>query len=171
MMTIGLTYTTRWVLVGDASRARLYEQKPGPDGGFTLLRTFSHDLSRAKVRDIVADAQGRKPVGIASGMSPVGAPRPGVGSYYLGRPGVSPVTGPKEVEAQKFARELATVLSDGLNEHAYESLVVIAPSRVLGRVRATVAKTVSKRIEGTIEKDLTWLEPPALERRLHEMMP
>jgi protein required for attachment to host cells len=169
-MAIGLTYTIRWVLVGDASRARLYEQRPGPTGGFKLLETFTHEESRAKVRDIVADAQGRKPVGTAGGMGQVTAPGMGVGSVYLGRPGTGPETDPKEVEAQKFARELADVLEKGLNDHAYESLVVVAPSRFLGRLRGSVAKTVRKRIEGTIEKDLTWLERPQLEARLRAMM-
>jgi protein required for attachment to host cells len=98
------------------------------------------------------------------------APGAGVGSTYLGRPGAAPETDPKEVEAQKFARELADVLERGLNDHAYESLVVVAPSRFLGLLRGSVAKTVRKRIDGTIEKDLTWLERPQLEQRLRQMM-
>jgi protein required for attachment to host cells len=143
VMFIGRRHITRWVLVGDASRARLYRQRSGKDGSFELLETFSHEPSRAKVTDLVTD---------------------------LGKIGAPPETDAKEVEAQRFARELADVLSDGLNQHAYESLVVIAPSRFLGLLRASIGRTVKKRVEGTYEKDLTWLEPPQLERRLRAMM-
>lgn len=157
-----------WILVSDASRAHLYREEPA-GRGFTLLESFEHEESRARVRDLVADAQGRKPNGTPAGMGLVAHPGGTTGGTYLGRPGAAPDTDPKEVEAQKFARVLADRLEKGLNEHAYESLVLVAPPQFLGLLRSTVSTQVSKHIEASVDKDLSWLDPPRLEERLHAL--
>lgn len=151
-----------WILVCDASRGRLYREEPR-GRGFTLLESFSHEESRARVRDLMADAQGRKPNGTSGGMGN------GSGGTYLGRPGAAPDTDPKTVEAQKFARELAEALERGLNDHAYEALVLVAPPQFLGMLRGAVNAQVEKRIQMTVDKDLSWLDPHPLEERLREL--
>src|SRR5262245_29759651 len=101
------TQQTTWVLVCDAARARLFQVAPKRRGGLILLDELEHAESRARVRDLVSDAQGRKPVG----PSPARAAQGQRGAH--GRPGVEPDTNPKEVEAQKFARQLAERLGKG----------------------------------------------------------
>ncbi|WP_437874765.1 host attachment protein [Sorangium sp. So ce513] len=152
-----------WILVSDASRAQLYREEPAGKG-FTLLESYSHDESRARVRDLMADAHGRKPNGTPGGNGHITG-----GGTYLGRPGVAPDTDPKDVEKQKFAQELAEVLEKGLNEHAYDALVLIAPPQFLGLLRGTVSKQVSNHIESTVDKDLSWLDGPRLTERLREL--
>jgi protein required for attachment to host cells len=159
---------TTWILVCDASRARLYREEP-QGRGFTLLESFSHDESRARARDLMADAQGRKPNGNPGGVGNGAHPGGTTGGNYLGRPGAAPDTDPKAVEAQKFVRELAEALERGLNDHAYQALVLVAPPQFLGMLRATVSSQVEKRIETSIDKDFSWLEPHALEERLREL--
>ncbi|XXX73042.1 host attachment protein [Sorangium sp. So ce134] len=153
-----------WILVSDASRAQLYREEPAGKG-FTLLESYNHDESRARVRDLMADAHGRKPNGTPGGNGNIS----GGGGTYLGRPGAAPDTDPKEVEKQKFAQELAEVLEKGLNEHAYDALVLIAPPHFLGLLRSTVSKQVSNRIETSVDKDLSWLDEPRLTERLREL--
>jgi protein required for attachment to host cells len=149
-----------WILVCDASHARLLQEKPR-GGKLSLIGTYEHAESRAHVRDLTADAQGRKPVG------PVPAARvTGQGGGY-GRPGVEPETDAKEVEAQKFARELAEVLEKGRNDHAYEQVVIAAPPHFLGTLRGAMSSQVAKHIEATLDKDLTGLELPELMKRFH----
>ncbi|WP_437630463.1 host attachment protein [Sorangium sp. So ce854] len=157
-----------WILVSDASRAQLYREEPAGKG-FTLLESYTHDESRARVRDLMADAHGRKPNGTPGGNGLVPGAGGGTGSTYLGRPGAAPDTDPKEVEAQKFARELAEVLEKGLNEHAYDALVLIAPPQFLGLLRGTVSKQVSNHVESSVDKDLSWLDGPRLTERLREL--
>ncbi|WP_080682404.1 host attachment protein [Sorangium cellulosum] len=154
-----------WILVSDASRAQLYREEPAGKG-FTLLESYSHEESRARVRDLMADAHGRKPNGTPGGNGNISG---GGGGTYLGRPGAAPDTDPKEVEKQKFAQELAEVLEKGLNEHAYDSLVLIAPPHFLGLLRGTVSKQVSNHIETSVDKDLSWLDEPRLTERLREL--
>jgi len=152
---------TTWCLVCDASRAHLFRTKP-PGHPYELIASFDHPEGRARVVDLVADTNGRKPVGGTRGVGVIGA-RPG---GFHGRPGVAPDTDPKDVEAQKFARDLAATLERGLDAHAYEALVLVAPPRFLGLVKATVSGQVAKRLEETIDKDLAAMEPREIEKRV-----
>src|SRR5262245_174830 len=129
-----------WILVCDASRARLLVEQ-GRRRDISLLESFEHADSRAHGRDLTTEAPGRKPVG------PVPAARVGGQGGAYGRPGAEPDTDPKDIEAQKFARELAARLDKGRSDHAYERLVIAAPPRFLGMLRGTLDDEVTKMIE------------------------
>jgi protein required for attachment to host cells len=152
---------TTWCLVCDASRAHLFRTRP-PGRPYELIASFEHPESRARVGDLVTDANGRKPVGGSRGVGVAGS-RPG---GFHGRPGVEPDTDPKEVEAQKFARDLAAALEKGLDAHAYDALVLVAPPRFLGALKATVSDQVAKRVERTIDKELASMDAREIERRV-----
>ena len=152
-----MTRKPTWILVCDASRARLLRQEPN-GGSFSLVEAFDHVESRLKRSELTTDDTGRKPVGPSVGKN---GPRNG-----MGRPGVEPDTDPKEVEAEKFARELAHALEKGLNDHAYEQLIIAAPPHFLGLMKGTVSDQVAKHVDFTIDKDYTMLDPMELERRL-----
>src|SRR5437773_2128773 len=120
-----------WILTCNASRARLLlEKQHGRD--YSLVGSYEHADSRAHVRDLMADAQGRKPVG------PVPAAKAASPGGGYGRPGAEPDTDPKEVEAQKFAHELAAMLEKGRSDHVYERLIVVAPPHFLGLMRSAL---------------------------------
>jgi protein required for attachment to host cells len=156
-----MTHDT-WVLVCNASRARLL-RAPANGKRFTQIETFNHSESRAHVHDLVTDAQGRKPIGpVPAGMVQ------GQGGGY-GHPGAEPATDPKEIEAQKFAHELADMLERGLNEHAYERLIIAATPHFLGILRNAVSAQVAKHIETTLDKDLTGLELPEVKKRVQQL--
>ncbi|HVY44251.1 MAG TPA: host attachment protein [Minicystis sp.] len=143
--------TTTWVLVCDASRARLFQSG---DAGYAMIAEFSHPLARGHVRrDIVTDANGRKPGGEPN--HPTNA-----------RPGAQPDTDPKEVEADKFARMLSEGLGRGLVAHAYDDLVIVAPPHFLGELKGALDAQVVKRLRVTVSKDLMWLEPREIAERL-----
>ncbi len=147
-MSAQMDQKTTWCLVCDASRAHLFRTKP-PGRPYELIASFDHPASRAHVSDLVADTNGRMPAGGTRGVGVLGS-RPG---GVHGRPGAEPDTDPKDVEAQRFARDLAATLERGLDAHAYEALVLVAPPRFLGLVKATVSSQVAKRLEETIDKD------------------
>jgi protein required for attachment to host cells len=155
--------TTRWILICDASRARIYNQH-GHSKEYELVQTLEHPESRSHVRDLVTDAHGRKPVGVPLGSN---YGRRSV-SLGFGRPGAEPDTNPKDVEAQKFARHLSSALEKGLNEHAYESLILVAPPRFLGILMATLNDEVAKHVERRVPKDLAKTNELELPRRVSE---
>jgi len=152
--------TTTWILVCDASRARLFAET-GPTRGFSIVDAFEHPSSRERARDLMADANGRKPGGGARGVGGNGRQ----GSAY-GRPGAEPDTDPKDVEAMKFARELADALEKGIDAHVYEALVIAAPPRFLGLLKETISDKVRKRLTHTMAKDLSLLPPRDIEKRV-----
>ena len=152
---------TTWILVGDASRARLFEGRE-PGEGYSLVTTLLHPESRAHVADLVTDVNGRKPVGVTRGVGVVRGWQGGI----QGRPGVERDTDPKEVEAQKFARELSALLTKALDERRYDALVLVAPPHFLGTLKDALGDPVRKRLEGTLGKDLAPFEPREIERRL-----
>ena len=137
----------RWILISNASNARLYRDG-SPTKPFSLHGSFEHPESRAKVRDLTTDMNGRKPSG---------------GNGFA-RPGAEPDTDPKQVEAQKFARELARELSTGLEEHAYDEVVIAAPPHFLGLLRHAVSTEVERHLIVTLDKDLTHLAERDMER-------
>jgi hypothetical protein len=152
---------TTWWLTCDASRAHIFSEH-SPGRAFEHVASFEHPESRARTSDLVTDTNGRKPVGGSHGGG-VNGNRPG---GFHGLPGAAPDTEPKDVEAQKFAREITAELARGLDAHAYDALVVAAPPRFLGLLKQTLGDQVTKRLEATIDKDFSALAPREIERRL-----
>ncbi len=124
-----------WVVVCDASRARLF--RLGPQRQWQLIRELEHPESRAKGRDILTD-----------------------------RPAMEPTKPLHEVESERFAHEIAKTLEKSLAENAYDRLVLVAPPHFLGLLRATINHTVAKRVELTLDKDYTALQPKDLAERV-----
>jgi len=138
-----------WILVADASRARLFEsnKKTGP---WELIEEFEHPASAAKGHDIVADKFGRVQQSVADGT----------------RSAMEPSTDPKEVEAMRFAQKLAAVLEQGHGCNAYGRLVLVAPPEFLGMLRKAIPATVAHRVAASVNKDLTQVPDRLLPQRL-----
>jgi protein required for attachment to host cells len=148
-----------YVLIADASRARLFQQAAQH---YALLETFDHQPSRVHNRDLVADVNGRRTSGPSIGGSFGGRSV----SRGVGRPGVAPDIEPKEVEAAKFAHELATMLADTLRDQG-DRLVLAAPPHFLGLLKKTLSASVVKRVGLTVDKDLTKVDGRELDDRMH----
>ncbi len=145
--------TTTWILVCDASRARLFTT-PGRGRPWTLLHELSHPESRLKGQAINSDKPGRTQQSSGAGS----------------RPAMEPPTPPKEVEAEHFAAHLAEVLGNGHGHNAYARLVLVAPPHFLGLLRQSLSTQVSKRVTHSIDKDYTSLRQDELPERLDEAL-
>lgn len=139
---------TRWVLVADASRAILFR---GGAAALTVKQEFDNPGGRAKAADLVTDSNGQ--------MS-AGGGTPGRG------PGAAATTEPKDVEAERFARELADHLKVHVEHDPNVPLVLVAAPQFLGLLRASMSDQVAKHVERSIDKDLTTLGRHDLETRL-----
>jgi hypothetical protein len=60
---------------------------------------------------------------------------------------------PKNVEVDHFAREIAVVLEQGRNDHAYEELIVIGPPHMNGLLFKHVSKYVKEMVKSEFQKD------------------
>ncbi len=126
-----------WILVADAARARIFSVRPRE--GWHLEQSLEHAKSRAKGIDLMSDAAGS------------------VRQSFRGakRPAMAPHTPPKDVEAEHFARELGGALLQGLDARAFQSLVVVAPPRMLGVLRRVMPHPVQRVMSVTIDADYT----------------
>lgn len=140
-----------WILVADASRARLFATA-GKAQPWSLLREFAHPESAAKVSEIMADKAGRVQQRVASGN----------------RSGMEAPTSPKETEAKRFAHELAAELARSHGRNAYTRLVLVAPPQFLGLLRAQLGAPVAKCVVSSVDKDLTQVNDRELPDRLRE---
>ena len=127
-----------WILIADAARARIIAHT-GPGKGLQAVpnRTFDHDLQGNQ--DIMADREGRS---FSSGS--------GGRRSAMERP-----SDPARRDKQAFAGELAGVLEKDLQKGAYDRLVMVAPPKMLGDLRAALASNVSDAVYGELDKDLT----------------
>lgn len=138
-----------WVLVANASRARLFSADPSrKDKEWKLVSELQHPESRAAGHELLAD-------------------RPGTARQSgMGGAGLAPHNDPKEVEAKKFAHELSKTLSKAVDEHAFEKIVLVAPPHFLGLLRAELEHKVEKRVGASHGKDYHELNVRELAERI-----
>ena len=143
-----------WILVSDASRAKLFE------GHRREIREFAdyiHPAGRSHTDALITSGAGRR------GQRTQG------GSGDNARPGLGETVHPKEVEAASFARELADHLKRSLNAHRYTSLVLVAPPHFLGLLKAALDPQVQKVLAAWHAHDYIELDPHALIRKLESL--
>ncbi len=138
----------RWVLVADASRAILFRGSPS---ALTLKQEFDNPGGRARAAELATDTNGQMTAGGGT---------PGRG------PGAAAPTEPKQVEAERFARELADHLAVHVHHDPNVPLVLVAAPQFLGLLRASMSEPVAKHVERSIDKNLTSLGKHELETRL-----
>jgi len=129
---------TTWILVGDASRARIFEI-PGPGRPMREVRDFLNPEGREKNRDIDSDAQGRFH-GKGSGSQAHSAPQH---------------QSPAEHDEEMFAVELTDWLHNARAQGLFAALHLIAPPRLLGMLRRHLDAPTRKLVGREIDKDLS----------------
>ncbi|MGL1833784.1 host attachment protein [Rhodocyclaceae bacterium SMB388] len=136
-----------WILVANASLARLYENL-GPNKGLKLIKELIHPESRFKNSELVTDRPGA--------MASVGN----------GHGAKQPQTQPKEHEARVFAQELAQELYHGRTRNAFGRAVVVAPPAFMGLLNTVLDHPTAQLITDRFEKDYTKSTEPQLKERL-----
>ena len=126
-----------WILVADAGRARLFESQ-ARDGMLAEIGSYANPDVHARGADLAGD---RPPRTQESANST--------------RHAIEPHTDPHDKAAIGFAKGLAEVLEQARVEHAYTRLLLVAPPRFLGQLRAELGAQVGKLVAGSVGKDLT----------------
>jgi len=139
-----------WVLIADASRARLFQIVR--DGRLSLIQEFQFPAGRKRDQELVTD----KP----------GSLKKGLGRSLHSR--MPPPTSPHEMAAQNSARDLVRVLHDGWQRGTYEALALVAPAHFLGLLRERLDPAISRALVATLSRDYTALPDHELTGRLAE---
>ncbi len=141
--------TVTWILVADGAQARLYAND-GPGRGIHPATEwdFSLDLPE-KVGDMLSDQEGRS------------ANPGGRRAHPLG-----PRTDPRRHLETEFLRTLASFLEEGAVARTYDRLVLVAPPKALGDLRAKMAPHAAALVTREMDKDLVHLSQNDLEKHL-----
>lgn len=75
-----------------------------------------------------------------------------------------------EFAEERFAAEFAAVLNKAAAAGRFDRLVLIAPDRVIGRMRPSLAAGVAERIVAELHKDLTNHPLPEIESQVGEAL-
>src|SRR5436309_2445315 len=138
-----------WLLVANASRARVLEEADEP-GRYVHVADLVRPASRQKGTELAHDRPGHIE-GPGKG--------PGSGAYV-------PRTDPREHEHDVFAHEVAKTLDAGVASGRCAGLVLIASNPFLGRVKAHLGESAQKLVLRTVASDYTRLSERELAQRL-----
>jgi len=125
-----------WIMVANASQANIFCNE-GPRKGLTKVKTLQHAASREKGSELVSDRPGHNQ-GHGNGH----------GSYV-------PAKMPKEIEAERFALEIARELNHGRTQNAFQRLILVASPHFMGLLNQHLDAHVRQLVSDSIEKDYT----------------
>ncbi|HEX5079828.1 MAG TPA: host attachment protein [Geminicoccaceae bacterium] len=141
-----------WVLVADASRARLFRVEQPQ---LALRAALDEELigSNLPSREIASDRPGRT------------FDRGGQGRHAM-----EPPTDPARYAQEVFARDIGRLLDEKRKSRLFERLVVVAPPQFLGDLRAAMPQHLRGAVGAEVAKDLSKLPPHELEEHLRDVL-
>jgi protein required for attachment to host cells len=138
-----------WIVIADGMHARILRQDKH---GGPLTPALDRELYQPAVhgfsRDLHSDAPGRA-----------------FDSVSGGRHAMEPRTDPKVHEKHLFARRVAELLNEAALRKEFDQLVLAAPPKTLGDLRAELSDAVKERVVREIDRDL--VKTPMHELRDH----
>jgi protein required for attachment to host cells len=139
-----------WLIVANASRARVLEES-GQPGVYTHIADLVHPQSRQKGVDLATDRPGHVP---------------GVSAHGTGSSAYDPRTDPRAHEHDRFARELATLIDDGVAGGRCAGVVLVASNPFLGHLKEHLGTRARALLLRSVPADYTSLEERELAQRL-----
>lgn len=139
--------TNALVLVSDGRRARLMRNQGTPRNPQLIVEHSLEQVNPA-TREQGTDRPGRKHESVGSSRSAVEQ------------------TDWHQLQEERFAAEIADMLYKLGHAGRYEELVVVAPPRMLGDLRAKFHREVSDAVVAEVPKDLTTYSVPEIGRML-----
>ena len=144
--------TLTWILIADGARARILCSE-GWGSGLTPV-TGEIEGGRRPTNEIGTERPGR----VHDRAGP-------------GRHAMEPRVDWHEFEKQQFAKQMAKHLNQAAKRKAFDRLVLVAPPRALGDLRATLDKQTSTMVMAELDKDLTHVSDHDLPAHLEKIMP
>jgi protein required for attachment to host cells len=139
-----------WLVVANAARARVLEEADKP-GTYTHVADLVHPASRMKGARLGADRPGHVE---------------GTG-HGLGSAAYPPRTDPREREHDRFAREVARSIGDGIAKGRCAGFTLVASDPFLGQVKSHLDAQARKALLRAVASDYTSLRDDQLAARLH----
>lgn len=137
---------TTWILIANGTQARVLEHN-GPGKGLKGVSGLDWSITPLQGQEINTDRPG-------STMKSVGP----------GRSSMDPKTDPVEHREAEFVRSIARELDRKVLDGDFDRLVLVAAPIALGNYRKFLSDHVKKAIVAELDKDLTNVPPPQLDK-------
>ncbi len=124
---------TTWVLLADATLAKVYERK-AHSKTFKLHHELEHPEGRSKVHDLVTDHSGKYGAGSATGMF--------VQDHN-----------PKDNENTQFVLQIVQALEHARATNQFDQLIIIALPHFYGLLEQHLSEQLHKKVVRHITKD------------------
>jgi protein required for attachment to host cells len=145
-MDVPVIHRGALVLVGDGEKA-IFLRNTG-DGSLKLTVERVLEQENPATREQGTSPPGRKQGGDGVSRSAVGE------------------TDWHQIAEDRFAEEISSALYRLAHEQKFQELILVAPPKVLGKLRGSMHKEVTDRIAAEIPKELTAHTVPDIERVL-----
>jgi protein required for attachment to host cells len=143
--------TITWVVVADGKRAAIL-QNDGPGHGLAAMPGHQYETELPPDRELRSDRPGRV-----------------FESADSSRHGIAPTVDYHRQEKERFVARIADIVEQAAQQGAYDRLVVVAPPQALGDLRSALGKNSQARLVGTLNKDLTMLQPAEIAERIGDI--
>jgi protein required for attachment to host cells len=140
-----------WILVADASRARIFAADKALSP-LNEIRTLTFPEARLHEGDLVTDKGGRDR-------------NPGIGAHGLNEDGDH-----KHDNAERFAAQVCHELESARNAGEFRKLYVVAAPGFLGMLRHHQSSGLRNLIAGEVDKNLSTQEPAAIRKCLPDYL-
>ncbi len=141
-----------WILVADGARARFLLNQ-GPGKGLEIPAMPELSTGHAPTREVGTDRPGR----VHDRMGP-------------GRHAMAPRVDWHQFEKSEFARRVATTLNKAAGRNDFDRLVLVAPPKTLGSLRAALDKAAAAKVTAELPKDLTHVSVDVLPNHLGDLI-
>ncbi len=141
-----------WIVVADGAHARFFLNE-GPGRGLTLALPGAPVVPHPPTRELGTDRPGRV-----------------FESADSSRHALEPRADWHRLEKQQFARAVAHVVDRAAGDNAFDRLVLIAPPKTLGDLRAALGPASHAAIHRELAKDLTHVADAALPAHLENVV-
>ena len=139
-----------WLVVANASKARILEESAQP-GVYSHVADLVHPQSRQKGHELADDRPGHTP---------------GPAAHGTGSSAFDPRSAPRDREHDRFARELAQAIDEGIGAGRCAGVVLMASNPFLGHLKEHLTQRAHKAILRTVAADYTALNERELAQRL-----
>lgn len=141
---------TTWIVVANSAEARVFKLVKFPK--IEEIAAFEHPESHMHNQDLISSKPGRT-----------------FQSTNTNRSAYEPKTMPKQLEVEKFAKDIGDYLSQTHQKHEYHRLYVIAEASFLGILRQHLDENTKSAIISETAKDLTKHKITDIEKTLSEV--
>jgi len=140
------------VVVADGRTALVFENE-GPGQGLTPLLGGELHSDKRDGRGLFSDRGGRS-----------------FDSFGAGRHAMEPPTSAAEQVRAQFARAVVAWLDTPKRAGAADQLVLVAPPKMLGELRAELPERLTRKVAAELDKDLTKATPEEITHALGELI-